>query len=91
MPVETKFKISDEILKEAIASSHTACEQPEGCVHANAITMDGAEIMCKRVVEVEATTEHSGAQHLRLWYDGFHVGYRLAQLLFEKANPEKLN
>lgn len=91
MPVETKFQINDEILKEAIASSHTACEQPEGCVHANAISLDGVEIMMKHMESVESAISDSSSGHLRLWYDGFHVGYRLAQLLFEKADPEKLN
>lgn len=89
------MKLTQQLIEEAIKTSHDACKGPEGCVHAQGDDDDanlGAKAMFKRAefAAMQGVTR-SNNPTMTIWYDGFHVGYRLAELLFTKTDTSKVN
>jgi len=77
------MEITKEQVAEAMQTAHDQCAQIDGCIHAQAFS----ENFPKVAIEAERAAEmgkHRGSPALAAYYEGMHVGYRLALLVVQK-------
>jgi len=77
------MEITKEQVLEAMVTAHDQCAAIDGCIHAQAFS----EVMPKVIIEAERAAEagtHRGSPALAAYFEGMHVGYRLALLVVEK-------
>ena len=77
------MEITKDQVLEAIHTAHDQCAQIDGCIHAQAFS----DVMPKVIVEAERAAEagtRRGSPALAAYYEGMHVGYRLALLVVQK-------
>lgn len=77
------MKITKEQVKEAMSTAHDQCAMIDGCIHAQAFSDNFPQVM----IEAERAGEmgkHRGSPALAAYYEGMHVGYRLALLVVQK-------
>ena len=83
------MKITPEQVKKAIETGHDMC--PEGtCIHAEAFSKNMRLVMQQADAAAEMG-ELRGSPALAAYYEGMHVGFRLAMILLEESTKEISN
>jgi hypothetical protein len=71
--------LTPELVKEALQTSHDACDEPNGCVHAEALS--GAAEEFKMAVAALAIAAMAAPNPLEaVVVNAIHIGYRMREL-----------
>lgn len=78
--------LTPEMVKEALQTSHDACDGPLGCIHADALS--GATEDLKLAIVTIGMAAMGAPSPLEFTiFTAIHIGYRLREL--EEAGPTK--